>query len=43
MKKWLVRIGAYTGFSFLIALALFYLFFLAVIIMLAIYDFQGGT
>ncbi|MGQ8873505.1 hypothetical protein [Paenibacillus sp. TSA_86.1] len=43
MKKWLARISAFTGYSFLITLALFYLFFLAVIIMLAIYDFQGGT
>ncbi|MDP9699945.1 MULTISPECIES: hypothetical protein [Paenibacillus] len=43
MKKWLVRIGAYTGYSFLIALALFYLFFLGVIIMIAVYDFMGGV
>ncbi|WP_434749120.1 hypothetical protein [Paenibacillus amylolyticus] len=43
MKKWLARIGAYTGYSFLIVLALFYLVFLGAIILLAIYDFQGGS
>lgn len=43
MKKWLVRIGTYTGYSLLIALAIFCLVSLAAIIMLAIYDFQGGA
>lgn len=43
MKKWFIRFGTYTGYSFLIALSLFYLIFLAAIIMLAIYNFQGGV
>ncbi|WP_342553109.1 hypothetical protein [Paenibacillus sp. FSL R7-0652] len=41
-KKWLVRISAYTGYSILIVLALFYLVSLAAVLMLAIFDFQGA-
>lgn len=41
-KKWLVRISAYTGYSILIVLALFYLVSLAAVLMLAILDFQGA-
>ncbi|MDR6723206.1 ABC-type multidrug transport system permease subunit [Paenibacillus amylolyticus] len=43
MKKVWRRIGAFTGYTFLILLAVFFLFSLVAVILLAIYDFQGGT
>ncbi|KQY82258.1 hypothetical protein ASD24_16595 [Paenibacillus sp. Root52] len=43
MKKVWRRIGAFTGYTFLILLATFFLFSLVAVILLVIYDFQGGT
>ncbi|MDQ0172603.1 hypothetical protein [Paenibacillus tundrae] len=42
MKKIWRRLGAFTGYTFLILLAAFFLFSLVAVILLAIYDFQGG-
>ncbi|WP_268801827.1 hypothetical protein [Paenibacillus amylolyticus] len=41
MRKFLARIGSYTGYTLLIAMAIFYLIALIVIIILALYAFTG--
>ncbi|MGN7415081.1 hypothetical protein [Paenibacillus sp. SAF-068] len=41
MKKLLARMGSYTGYALLIAMAVFYLIALIAIIILALYAFTG--
>ncbi|WFR64150.1 hypothetical protein P9222_08205 [Paenibacillus amylolyticus] len=43
MKKLFSRMGSYTGYALLTALAIFYLIALAAIIILALYAFTGDN
>lgn len=43
MRKLLARMGSFTGYTLLIAMATFYLIALVAIIMLALYAFIGGN
>ncbi|WP_315370808.1 hypothetical protein [Paenibacillus xylanexedens] len=43
MRKLLARMGSFTGYTLLIAMAIFYLIALIAIIILALYAFTGGN
>ncbi|WP_268748587.1 hypothetical protein MHI48_27965 [Paenibacillus sp. FSL H7-0942] len=43
MRKLLAHMGSFTGYTLLIAMAIFYLIALIAIIILALYAFTGGN